>query len=156
MKRDDISASGDDPINGTQRPTGKKHFRSLSAPAHLVVLVYPFIPADGVFEPLFLRKAQHLFNLWADVRLATTPIQRNHENDSRELLNQCPIFCVQVWEASSGEICRVSACTVVLPEDPGDAEQRGFGVLRVQAQQHWLLSLFGSRHPNDASRRAPC
>ena len=56
------------------------------------------IPANRVLQPLFLRKAQHLFDLRTHVGFANAIVQRSHEHNSGELLDQSAVFRLHVRE----------------------------------------------------------
>src|ERR1700757_4354933 len=56
------------------------------------------VPANWIFEPLFLRKAQRRFDLGTDVSLADPAIQISHKNYRGNLFYQRPISGFQIWQ----------------------------------------------------------
>src|ERR1700685_653311 len=81
-----------------QRSAREKHLRRLDAPALLVVGMNLLIPADGIFQPLFLREAERGLNLRTDIRLADSTIQVGHENNRGNLFDQGTIDRIDVGQ----------------------------------------------------------
>src|ERR1700686_4417747 len=60
------------------------------------------IPANGIFQPFFLRKAQAGFNLWAHIGFSDASVQVGHEDDCRYLLDQSSVDGVNIRELLFG------------------------------------------------------
>src|SRR5579859_7721398 len=88
MKPEHAAISRQDTIGRTQRLSSKKHLGRFDAPAFLVVSVNLVVPANRIFQPLFLRETESGLDLGADVSLADTAIEICHENNSGDLLYQ--------------------------------------------------------------------
>jgi hypothetical protein len=65
--------------------------RGLVAPADLVVGMDLPIPANRIFQPFLLRKAERRFDLRTHIRFANTLIQVRHEHDRGNLIEQDPV-----------------------------------------------------------------
>src|SRR6185503_20469571 len=70
------------------------------------------IPANRIFEPLFLGKTKRCFDLRADIRFADSAIEVDHEDYGRYLLEQRSVLrfrCEPFFFAKrrSVEICRI-------------------------------------------------
>ena len=98
MKPDDPAIACHHAIRRTQRVAGKKHLGRFGAPALLVVGMDMAVPADRIFQPLFLGETQRGFNLRADVGLADAAIEIRHEDYRRDLLDQGAISGFKIWK----------------------------------------------------------
>ena len=99
MKPDHPSIPRHDAIRRSQRLPGEKHFRGFIAPAALVVGMDLLIPANRIFQPFLLRKAERGFDLRTHIGFADTLIQIRHEHDRGNLIEQDPVsgFEVRSW-----------------------------------------------------------
>src|SRR3984885_12906625 len=91
MKPDYPAIPGDHAVGGAQRCTGKKHLSSFNTPALFVLGMNLLIPANGIFQPFFLRKTESRLDLRTDIGFTDSPLQVSHENHSGDLLDQSTI-----------------------------------------------------------------
>src|SRR5579872_341527 len=96
VKPDYSAISRNYTIGGAQWSAREKHLRCLDAPTLFVLGMDLLIPANGIFQPFFLRKTQAGFNLWTHIGFSDASVQVGHENDCRNLLDQSAVDSVNV------------------------------------------------------------
>jgi hypothetical protein len=93
------------------------------APALFVIGMNLLIPADGIFQPFLLRKAQRRFNLGAHIRFAYALVQVSHEDHSGYLLDDGAITRFHIQRPRLGR-----ARSGVLKEHTGQVAEDRFRV----------------------------
>ena len=88
---DDLAVTREEAVLGAEVLAGRAGHRELGVPAVLVVGVELAIPEDGVFQPLLLGEPEHGLDLRRDVKLVGPFVERGHEGDGRELLDERPV-----------------------------------------------------------------
>ncbi len=88
MHPNHTAVAGQKTVLGSERRSSGTGPRELGMPAQLIVRVQLAVPQHGIFQPLFLGETEQPLDLWADVKFIDSFIERGHEGDGRELLDQ--------------------------------------------------------------------
>jgi hypothetical protein len=98
---------GDEAAHGAERSAGAAATRELEVPHLGVVRMELAEPEHRIAHPLFLGEPEQALDLRAHVDLAQPTIQRGHEGDGRDLLDERPVarLC-HVQERFGGSIVR--------------------------------------------------
>ena len=88
MDPDHAAVAGQEPVLGAEMPPRGAGPRELGVPADAIVRVELPVPEDRVLRPFLLREAQQRLDLRADVQLVVLLLERRHEGDGRQLLDE--------------------------------------------------------------------
>ena len=115
-----LTVARDHAIHRAQRFAREQQPGRLARPARLVLGMDLLIPADRIFEPFRLREAERRLDVRTDVGLAGALVEKGHEHDRRQLLDQRLVAIVHrrlvaasagaALEGSPGPNARASAC----------------------------------------------
>ena len=94
------------------------------------------IPANGIFQPFFLRKTESRLDLRTDIGFTDSPVQVSHENHGGNLLDQSTIDRIGLGQMLFPIVFiffirRISRCRLLggIPEKyGGKINQQSFGL----------------------------
>ena len=96
MHPNHMAIARDKSINRAKGLAAQAGLGEFTMPTFAVVRVQPIEPQHRIFQPFFLRKTEQFFDLRADVEIVDPAIERGHERNGGNLLDEGSVACFRL------------------------------------------------------------